>query len=103
MPSLAQPLCCILYIYFWFIEQYNLLQKTDGAPVHLKRGVMDKMLYRTTMGLTIGGALYCLMALYIAAQPRKSQWPALLVLSVIIKYIVIIMVGVMTYTFVILL
>ncbi len=55
------------------------------------------------MGLTIGGALYCLMALYIAAQPRKSQWPALLVLPVIIKCIVIIMVGVMTYTFVILL
>ncbi len=48
------------------------------------------------MGLTIGGTLYCLMALYIAAQPRKPQWPALLVPSVIIKYIVIIMVGVMT-------
>uniref|UniRef100_A0A8C1J7G0 Uncharacterized protein n=1 Tax=Cyprinus carpio TaxID=7962 RepID=A0A8C1J7G0_CYPCA len=43
------------------------------TPVHLKRGVMDKMLYRTTMGLTIGGTLYCLMALYIAAQPRKPQ------------------------------
>ena len=47
------------------------VQKADGIPVHLKRGVMDKMLYRTTMGLTIGGALYCVMALYIAAQPRK--------------------------------
>ena len=47
------------------------MQKADGIPVHLKRGVMDKMLYRTTMGLTIGGALYCVMALYIAAQPRK--------------------------------
>ncbi|KAA0717670.1 Cytochrome c oxidase subunit 7A-related protein, mitochondrial COX7a-related protein [Triplophysa tibetana] len=51
----------------------KIFQKADGAPVHLKRGVMDKMLYRTTMGLTIGGTLYCLMALYIAAQPRKSQ------------------------------
>ncbi|CAL8367835.1 cytochrome c oxidase subunit 7A-related protein, mitochondrial [Gadus morhua] len=49
----------------------KMFQKADGIPVHLKRGVMDKMLYRTTMGLTIGGALYCVMALYIAAQPRK--------------------------------
>uniref|UniRef100_A0A8C8G2N0 Cytochrome c oxidase subunit 7A2-like, mitochondrial n=1 Tax=Oncorhynchus tshawytscha TaxID=74940 RepID=A0A8C8G2N0_ONCTS len=49
----------------------KLFQKSDGIPVHLKRGLMDKMLYRTTMGLTIGGTLYCLMALYIAAQPRK--------------------------------
>uniref|UniRef100_A0A8C7CPN7 Cytochrome c oxidase subunit 7A2 like n=1 Tax=Oncorhynchus kisutch TaxID=8019 RepID=A0A8C7CPN7_ONCKI len=45
--------------------------KSDGIPVHLKGGLMDKMLYRTTMALTIGGTLYCLMALYIAAQPRK--------------------------------
>lgn len=58
---------------FVFIILYDLFQKADGAPVHLKRGVMDKMLYRTTMGLTIGGTLYCLMALYIAAQPRKTQ------------------------------
>ncbi|KPP67847.1 Cytochrome c oxidase subunit VIIa-related protein, mitochondrial-like [Scleropages formosus] len=40
-------------------------------PVHLKMGVPDKLLYRTTMALTIGGTLYCLLALYIAAQPRK--------------------------------
>ncbi|XP_029553990.1 cytochrome c oxidase subunit 7A-related protein, mitochondrial isoform X1 [Salmo trutta] len=49
----------------------KLFQKSDGVPVHLKGGLMDKMLYRTTMALTIGGTLYCLMALYIAAQPRK--------------------------------
>ncbi|KAL0964351.1 hypothetical protein UPYG_G00322670 [Umbra pygmaea] len=49
----------------------KLFQKADGIPVHLKGGLMDKMLYRTTMGLTIGGALYCLVALYIASQPRK--------------------------------
>ncbi|KAJ8418428.1 hypothetical protein AAFF_G00141370 [Aldrovandia affinis] len=46
-------------------------QALDGVPVHLKRGVPDKLLYRSTMALTIGGALYCLMALYMAAQPRK--------------------------------
>lgn len=60
-----------------------MFQKADGAPVHLKRGVMDKMLYRTTMSLTIGGTLYCLMALYIAAQPRKPQWRALSVSGLI--------------------
>ncbi|XP_070981057.1 cytochrome c oxidase subunit 7A2-like, mitochondrial [Oncorhynchus clarkii lewisi] len=49
----------------------KFFQKSDGIPVHLKGGLMDKMLYRTTMALTIGGTLYCLMALYIAAQPRK--------------------------------
>ncbi|XP_051946532.1 cytochrome c oxidase subunit 7A-related protein, mitochondrial-like [Xyrauchen texanus] len=54
-------------------ELQKIFQKADGAPVHLKRGVMDKMLYRTTMGLTIGGTLYCLMALYVATQPRKPQ------------------------------
>lgn len=48
-------------------------QVADGVPVHLKRGYPDKLLYRTTMALTVGGALYCLVALYMAAQPRK--WP----------------------------
>lgn len=54
-------------------ELQKIYQKSDGIPIHLKRGLMDKLLYRTTMGLTIGGTLYCLMALYIAAQPRKPQ------------------------------
>ncbi|XP_035256190.1 cytochrome c oxidase subunit 7A-related protein, mitochondrial-like [Anguilla anguilla] len=49
----------------------RLFQLSDGIPVHLKRGVPDKLLYRTTMALTIGGAMYCLVALYMAAQPRK--------------------------------
>ncbi|NXL57298.1 COX7R oxidase, partial [Chordeiles acutipennis] len=46
-------------------------QKADGLPVHLKRGVPDKLLYRTTMALTIGGTIYCLVALYLASQPRN--------------------------------
>ncbi|KAG7280323.1 hypothetical protein CRUP_026864, partial [Coryphaenoides rupestris] len=50
----------------------KFFQKADGIPIHLKKGVMDKMLYRTTMGLTIGGALYCLTALYFAAQPGNK-------------------------------
>ncbi|XP_033916614.1 cytochrome c oxidase subunit 7A-related protein, mitochondrial isoform X2 [Melopsittacus undulatus] len=48
-------------------------QKPDGLPVHLKRGVPDRLLYRTTMALTIGGTIYCLVALYMASQPRTQK------------------------------
>ncbi|XP_013862523.1 cytochrome c oxidase subunit 7A2-like, mitochondrial [Austrofundulus limnaeus] len=50
----------------------KLFQTPDGRPVHLKRGYPDRLLYRTTMALTIGGVAYCLVALYIAAQPKKN-------------------------------
>ncbi|NXI00265.1 COX7R oxidase, partial [Pachycephala philippinensis] len=50
----------------------KVFQRSDGLPVHLKRGVPDKMLYRTTMALTIGGTIYCLIALYIASQPKNK-------------------------------
>ncbi|NXS95238.1 COX7R oxidase, partial [Jacana jacana] len=50
----------------------TLFQKADGLPVHLKRGVPDKLLYRTTMALTVGGTIYCLIALYMASQPRNQ-------------------------------
>lgn len=49
-----------------------VFQRLDGVPVHLKGGHMDRLLYRTTMGLTVGGVLYCMMALYIAAQPGNK-------------------------------
>ncbi|NWR03500.1 COX7R oxidase, partial [Paradoxornis webbianus] len=48
----------------------RVFQRSDGLPVHLKRGYPDRMLYRTTMALTIGGTFYCLVALYIASQPK---------------------------------
>ncbi|XP_013805343.1 cytochrome c oxidase subunit 7A-related protein, mitochondrial isoform X3 [Apteryx mantelli] len=51
----------------------KLFQKADGLPVHLKRGVPDKLLYRTTMALTIGGTIYCLVALYMASQARNQN------------------------------
>nr|XP_056708969.1 cytochrome c oxidase subunit 7A-related protein, mitochondrial [Euleptes europaea] len=54
-------------------ELQKLFQKPDGLPVHLKGGVPDKLLYRTTMALTIGGAIYCLIALYMAAQPQRHK------------------------------
>ncbi|XP_062851078.1 cytochrome c oxidase subunit 7A-related protein, mitochondrial-like [Trichomycterus rosablanca] len=54
-------------------ELQKIFQKADGVPIHLKRGVIDRLLYRTTMGLTVGGTLYCLVALYFAAQPKKVE------------------------------
>ncbi|KAE8600623.1 hypothetical protein XENTR_v10013334 [Xenopus tropicalis] len=51
----------------------RLFQKSDGLPVHLKRGLPDRLLYRTTMALTLGGTIYCLIALYMAAQPKNKK------------------------------
>ncbi|NWS25437.1 COX7R oxidase, partial [Polioptila caerulea] len=50
----------------------KVFQRSDGLPVHLKQGYPDRMLYRTTMALTIGGTIYCLVALYIASQPKNQ-------------------------------
>ncbi|NXO64795.1 COX7R oxidase, partial [Phainopepla nitens] len=50
----------------------KIFQVSDGLPIHLKRGYPDKMLYRTTMALTIGGTIYCLIALFIASQPKNK-------------------------------
>ncbi|KAM5143068.1 cytochrome c oxidase subunit 7A2-like, mitochondrial isoform 1-T1 [Callospermophilus lateralis] len=53
-------------------ELQKFFQKSDGVPVHLKRGLPDQMLYRTTMALTVGGTIYCLIALYMASQPKNK-------------------------------
>uniref|UniRef100_A0ABI7Z2Y6 Cytochrome c oxidase subunit 7A2 like n=1 Tax=Felis catus TaxID=9685 RepID=A0ABI7Z2Y6_FELCA len=53
-------------------ELQKLFQKSDGVPIHLKRGLPDQMLYRTTMALTVGGTIYCLIALYMASQPKNK-------------------------------
>lgn len=53
-------------------ELQKFFQKADGVPIHLKRGLPDQMLYRTTMALTVGGTIYCLIALYMAAQPKNK-------------------------------
>ncbi|XP_074142788.1 cytochrome c oxidase subunit 7A2-like, mitochondrial [Sminthopsis crassicaudata] len=50
----------------------KFFQKADGIPVHLKHGLPDQMLYRTTMALTLGGTIYCLIALYMASQPKNK-------------------------------
>ncbi|XP_046322842.1 cytochrome c oxidase subunit 7A-related protein, mitochondrial-like [Marmota monax] len=53
-------------------ELQKFFQKCDGVSVHLKRGLPDQMLYRTTMVLTVGGTVYCLIALYMASQPKNK-------------------------------
>ncbi|KAM9837512.1 cytochrome c oxidase subunit 7A2-like, mitochondrial [Aulostomus maculatus] len=47
-------------------------QTIDSIPIHLRRGVPDKLLYRTTMALTVGGSLYCLVALYMSSHPGNK-------------------------------
>ncbi|KAJ1103818.1 hypothetical protein NDU88_001239 [Pleurodeles waltl] len=54
-------------------ELQKLFQKPDGLPVHLKGGYADKLLYRITMALALGGTLYTLVALYLAAQPQNRK------------------------------
>ncbi|XP_074076620.1 cytochrome c oxidase subunit 7A2-like, mitochondrial [Macrotis lagotis] len=53
-------------------ELQKFFQKSDGLPVHLKHGLPDQMLYQTTMALTLGGTIYCLIALYMASQPKNK-------------------------------
>nr|XP_034493148.1 cytochrome c oxidase subunit 7A-related protein, mitochondrial-like [Marmota flaviventris] len=53
-------------------ELQKFFQKSDGVSVHLKRGLPDQMLYRTTMALTVGGTVYCLIAPYMASQPQNK-------------------------------
>ncbi|EDM02733.1 cytochrome c oxidase subunit VIIa polypeptide 2 like (predicted), isoform CRA_e [Rattus norvegicus] len=53
-------------------ELQRFFQKADGVPIHLKRGLPDQMLYRTTMALTVGGTIYCLIALYMASKPKNK-------------------------------
>uniref|UniRef100_A0A4X2KHH6 Cytochrome c oxidase subunit 7A2-like, mitochondrial n=1 Tax=Vombatus ursinus TaxID=29139 RepID=A0A4X2KHH6_VOMUR len=53
-------------------ELQKFFQKSDGLPVHLKHGLPDQMLSRTTMALTLGGTIYCLIALSMASQPRNK-------------------------------
>lgn len=54
-------------------ELQKLFQKADGVPVYLKRGLPDRLLYRTTMALTLGGTVYVLIALYLLAQPKSKN------------------------------
>ncbi|NXS74234.1 CX7A2 oxidase, partial [Pandion haliaetus] len=36
-------------------EKQKFFQEDNGIPVHLKGGIMDALLYKVTMGLTVFG------------------------------------------------
>ncbi|CAB1342758.1 unnamed protein product [Coregonus sp. 'balchen'] len=48
-------------------------QEDNGIPIHLKGGVSDAILYRTTMALTILGSAYVIYELVCAAFPKKKE------------------------------
>ncbi|XP_068793669.1 cytochrome c oxidase subunit 7A2, mitochondrial [Struthio camelus] len=52
-------------------EKQKLFQEDNGIPVHLKGGVMDALLYRITMGITVLGTGYVLYELTVASMPKK--------------------------------
>lgn len=54
------------------LELQKFFQKADCVSTHLKQSLPDQILYRTTMTLTVGGTIYCLVALYMASQPTNK-------------------------------
>ncbi|GCB74990.1 hypothetical protein scyTo_0018936 [Scyliorhinus torazame] len=53
-------------------EKQKIFQADNGMPVHLKGGVMDALLYRLTMSLTVAGAAYVIYELVTIALPKKK-------------------------------
>uniref|UniRef100_A0A8I4A4Y0 Cytochrome c oxidase subunit 7A2, mitochondrial n=1 Tax=Callithrix jacchus TaxID=9483 RepID=A0A8I4A4Y0_CALJA len=54
-------------------EKQKLFQEEDGIPVYLKGGIVDVILYRATMILTVGGAAYAIYHLAVASFPKKQD------------------------------
>ncbi|NXP25976.1 CX7A2 oxidase, partial [Scytalopus superciliaris] len=51
-------------------EHQKLFQEDNGLPVHLKGGVKDALLYRTTMGITMFGTIYAIYHLIVSSMPK---------------------------------
>ncbi|NWS95597.1 CX7A2 oxidase, partial [Mionectes macconnelli] len=54
-------------------EHQKLFQEDNGLPVHLKGGVKDALLYRTTVVLTTFGTAYAIYHLIVSSMPKKQQ------------------------------
>ncbi|NXQ75155.1 CX7A2 oxidase, partial [Quiscalus mexicanus] len=54
-------------------ENQKLFQEDNGLPVHLKGGAKDSLLYRTTTGLTLFGAMYAVYFLLVSSMPKKPN------------------------------
>ncbi|KAJ8045830.1 Cytochrome c oxidase subunit 7A-related protein, mitochondrial [Holothuria leucospilota] len=52
------------------VKRFQMMfqQKADGLPVHLKKGMPDKMVYAAAMGLTLVGSIWACYSLYKLAQ-----------------------------------
>ncbi|XP_040298326.1 cytochrome c oxidase subunit 7A1, mitochondrial-like [Bufo bufo] len=53
-------------------EKQKIFQADNGLPVHLKGGSGDLILYRITMGITIGGSLLAFCNIVMASLPHKK-------------------------------
>ncbi|XP_069707435.1 cytochrome c oxidase subunit 7A2, mitochondrial [Phaenicophaeus curvirostris] len=54
-------------------EKQKLFQEDNGLPVYLKGGVMDALLYRVTVGLSVFGTAYAVYYLVGASLPKKQN------------------------------
>ncbi|XP_078412713.1 cytochrome c oxidase subunit 7A2a [Cetorhinus maximus] len=53
-------------------KNQKIFQEDNGMPVHLKGGVMDAVLYRLTMALTVAGTAYVMYELVTISLPKKK-------------------------------
>ncbi|NXL85473.1 CX7A2 oxidase, partial [Alectura lathami] len=54
-------------------EKQKLFQEDNGLPVYLKGGIMDGLLYKVTMGITVLGTGYVIYELLMASMPKKQK------------------------------
>ncbi|KAM6355078.1 cytochrome c oxidase subunit 7A2, mitochondrial [Podargus strigoides] len=54
-------------------EKQKLFQEDNGIPVYLKGGLMDSLLYKFTMGLSVFGTAYVVYELFVASMPKKQK------------------------------
>ncbi|KAK2544870.1 cytochrome c oxidase subunit 7A2, mitochondrial isoform X2 [Columba livia] len=54
-------------------EKQKFFQEENGIPVHLKGGVMDVLLYRATMAISVFGTAYVVYELLVASMPKKQK------------------------------
>ncbi|XP_032870463.1 cytochrome c oxidase subunit 7A2, mitochondrial-like [Amblyraja radiata] len=54
------------------LEHQKVFQADNNLPVHLKGGVVDAVLYRITMAITVGGTLFSFYSLFQAALPKPK-------------------------------
>ncbi|NXQ88520.1 CX7A2 oxidase, partial [Nyctibius grandis] len=54
-------------------EKQKLFQEDNDIPVYLKGGLMDSLLYKVTMGISVFGTAYTVYELLVASMPKKQK------------------------------